>query len=178
MSEAIAFPDQKQIFKVALASIVGSVIEQYDFLVTGVSAATVWGGIFFKVPGLAAVAAAITVYGLGIIIRLVGALIFGHIADRRGRRDAVVYALVLMGVATLSIGQRRPMTVSGSPRGITDRVSAVAGYQFRRGVRRRIDLGCRASGAIEIPRLLGRLRRICDSDRAAARLRLGYFHRS
>jgi len=26
MSEAIAFPDQKQIFKVALASIVGSVI--------------------------------------------------------------------------------------------------------------------------------------------------------
>jgi hypothetical protein len=43
------------------------VIEQYDFLVTGVIAATVWGGIFFKLPGLAAVAAAITVYGLGII---------------------------------------------------------------------------------------------------------------
>jgi hypothetical protein len=31
MSEAIALPDQKQIFKVALASIIGSVIEQYDF---------------------------------------------------------------------------------------------------------------------------------------------------
>jgi len=103
MSEAIAFPDQKQIFKLALASIVGSVIEQYDFLVTGVSAATVWGGIFFKLPGLAAVAATITVYGLGIIIRPVGTLIFGHITDRRGRRDAMVYALVLMDVATLSI---------------------------------------------------------------------------
>jgi MFS family permease len=50
------------------------------------------------------VAAAITVYGLGIIIRPIGALIFGHIADRRGRRDAMVYALVLMGVATLLIG--------------------------------------------------------------------------
>src|SRR5215472_2862768 len=86
------------------ASIIGSVIEQYDFLVTGVIAATVWGGIFFKLPGLAAVAAAITVYGLGIIIRPIGAFIFGHIADRRGRKDAMVYALVLMGVSTLLIG--------------------------------------------------------------------------
>ena len=79
-------------------------IEQYDFLVTGVIAATVWGGIFFKLPGLAAVAAAIGVYGLGIIIRPVGAFIFGHIADTYGRKDAMVYALVLMGVATLLIG--------------------------------------------------------------------------
>ncbi|MGB7034415.1 MAG: MFS transporter [Xanthobacteraceae bacterium] len=97
-------PTTSQIYKVALASIIGSVIEQYDFLVTGVIAATVWGGIFFKLPGLAAVAAAIGVYGLGIIIRPVGAFIFGHIADTYGRKDAMVYALVLMGLATLLIG--------------------------------------------------------------------------
>ena len=97
-------PTTSQIYKVALASIIGSVIEQYDFLVTGVIAATVWGGIFFKLPGLAAVAAAIGVYGLGIIIRPVGAFIFGHIADTYGRKDAMVYALVLMGGATLLIG--------------------------------------------------------------------------
>ncbi len=99
-----ATPTTNQIYKVALASIIGSVIEQYDFLVTGVIAATVWGGIFFKLPGLAAVAAAIGVYGLGIIIRPVGAFIFGHIADTYGRKDAMVYALVLMGGATLLIG--------------------------------------------------------------------------
>ncbi|HUC50694.1 MAG TPA: MFS transporter [Xanthobacteraceae bacterium] len=104
MSDAVAAPTTGQIYKVALASIIGSVIEQYDFLVTGVIAATVWGGVFFKEKGLAAVAAAITVYGLGIIIRPVGAFIFGHIADRQGRRDAMVYALVLMGLATLAIG--------------------------------------------------------------------------
>ncbi len=95
---------QGQIFKVAVASIVGSVIEQYDFLVTGVIAATVWGEVFFKLPSVAAVAAAISVYGIGVIIRPVGAAIFGHIADRRGRKDAMVYALVLMGVSTLLIG--------------------------------------------------------------------------
>jgi MFS family permease len=99
-----ASPTVSQIYKVALASIIGSIIEQYDFLITGVIAATVWGGVFFKLPGLAAVAAAISVYGLGIIIRPVGAYIFGNIADVYGRKDAMVYALVLMGVATLGIG--------------------------------------------------------------------------
>ena len=97
-------PSQNQILKVAVASIVGSVIEQFDFLITGVIAATVWGGVFFKLPGLAAVAAAISVYGLGIIIRPIGAFIFGHLADRYGRKDTLVYALVLMGISTLAIG--------------------------------------------------------------------------
>ena len=104
MSEPGSSPTVGQIYKVALASIVGSVIEQYDFLVTGVIAATVWGGIFFKLPSVAAIAAAIGVYGLGIIIRPVGAFIFGHVADRYGRKDALVYALVLMGLSTLAIG--------------------------------------------------------------------------
>ena len=104
MNEAAASPTKWQIFKVALAAIVGSVIEQFDFLVTGVIAATIWGGIFFKLPGVAAIAAAIGVYGIGIIVRPVGAYIFGNIADRRGRKDALVYALVLMGVSTLLIG--------------------------------------------------------------------------
>ena len=104
MTEAVSAPIPRQIYKVALASIIGSVIEQYDFLVTGVIAATVWGGIFFKLPNLAAIAAAIGVYGIGIIIRPVGAFIFGHIADRKGRKDAMVYALVLMGVSCLLIG--------------------------------------------------------------------------
>lgn len=104
MPETASPSSQKQIYKVAVASIVGSVIEQYDFLVTGIIAATVWGGIFFKLPSLAAIAAAIGVYGLGILIRPIGAFVFGHFADRRGRKDAMVYALVLMGVSSLLIG--------------------------------------------------------------------------
>jgi MFS family permease len=97
-------PTSQDIYKVAVASIVGSVIEQYDFLITGVIAATVWGEVFFKLPGLAAVAAAIGVYGIGILIRPIGAFLFGHIADRQGRKDAMVYALILMGISTLAIG--------------------------------------------------------------------------
>ena len=99
-----AGPSRAQIYKVALASIVGSIIEQYDFLVTGVIAATVWSGVFFNLPRLAAAAAAISVYGIGIIIRPIGAYVFGHLADRHGRKDALVYALWLMGISTLLIG--------------------------------------------------------------------------
>ncbi|MGE4483129.1 MFS transporter [Acidocella sp.] len=104
MSESHTGPSTAQIRRVAVASLIGSVIEQYDFLVTGIIAATIWGDIFFKLPGLAAVAAAIGVYGLGIIIRPVGAFIFGNIADKYGRKDALVWALVLMGGSTLAIG--------------------------------------------------------------------------
>ena len=104
MDESLTGPTAAQIRKVAVASLVGSVIEQYDFLVTGIIAATIWGGLFFKASGLAAAAAAIGVYGLGIIIRPVGAFIFGNIADKYGRKDALVWALVLMGASTLAIG--------------------------------------------------------------------------
>ena len=97
-------PDGTQIYKVAVASIIGSIIEQYDFLITGVIAATIWGDVFFKLPKLAAAAAAISIYGIGIIIRPIGAYLFGHLADRYGRKDALVYALVLMGISTLLIG--------------------------------------------------------------------------
>jgi MFS family permease len=104
MDLSLTGPSTAQIRKVAVASLIGSVIEQYDFLVTGIIAATIWGGLFFKLPGLAAAAAAIGVYGLGIIIRPVGAFIFGNIADKFGRKDALVWALVLMGASTLAIG--------------------------------------------------------------------------
>lgn len=104
MEKPVAEATEKEIRRVAIASIIGSIIEQYDFLVTGVIAATIWGKIYFKLPGLAAAAAAIGVYGIGIVIRPVGAYIFGHFADRYGRKDAMVWALVLMGVSTLLIG--------------------------------------------------------------------------
>ena len=103
-NQALIAPSRGQIYKVAVASIVGSIIEQYDFLVTGVIAATIWGDVFFKLPKLAAAAAAISIYGIGIIIRPIGAFLFGHLADRHGRKDALVYALLLMGISTLLIG--------------------------------------------------------------------------
>jgi len=137
-------PSQNQIYKVALASIVGSVIEQFDFLVTGVIAATVWGGIFFKLPGLAAISAAIGVYGLGIIIRPVGAYIFGHLADRYGRKDALVWALVLMGISTLAIG----LTPAYDSIGVTAPVLLIC-FRLLQGISFGAEFGTAATWVVE-----------------------------
>ncbi|MCW5694746.1 MAG: MFS transporter [Pseudolabrys sp.] len=139
-----AVPSQDQITKVAIASIIGSVIEQFDFLVTGVIAATVWGELFFKLPGLAAVAAAISVYGIGIIIRPVGAYIFGHIADRRGRKDALVWALVLMGVSTLLIG----LTPSYESIGLAAPVLLIV-FRLAQGISFGAEFGTAATWVVE-----------------------------
>jgi MFS family permease len=133
-----------QIYRVALASIIGSVIEQYDFLVTGVIAATIWGEVFFKLPSLAALAAAIGVYGIGIIIRPVGAYIFGHLADRDGRKDALVYALVLMGVSTLLIG----LTPSYDTIGVTAPVLLIL-FRLVQGISFGAEFGTASTWVIE-----------------------------
>ncbi len=137
-------PTDAQIFKVAFASIIGSVIEQYDFLVTGVIAATVWGGVFFKLPGLAAVAAAIGVYGIGIIIRPLGAYIFGNIADRQGRKNAMVYALMLMGVSTLLIG----LTPSYDSIGVLAPVLLIV-FRLAQGISFGAEFGTAATWVVE-----------------------------
>jgi MFS family permease len=144
MSETARAPTNTDIYKVALASIIGSVIEQYDFLVTGVIAATIWGEIFFKLPGLAAVAAAIGVYGLGIIIRPVGAYIFGNIADLRGRKDAMVYSLVLMGSSTLLIG----LTPTYSTIGVTAPILLIV-FRLAQGISFGAEFGTASTWVIE-----------------------------
>jgi MFS family permease len=144
MQDAQHRPTEGQIFKVALASIVGSVIEQYDYLVTGIIAATVWGDVFFKLPSLAAIAAAIGVYGLGIIIRPVGAYIFGNIADRVGRKDAMVYALVLMGISTLLIG----LTPSYASIGATASILLVI-FRLIQGISFGAEFGTAATWVVE-----------------------------
>ena len=144
MAEHDEAPSRAQIYKVAMASIVGSIIEQYDFLVTGVIAATIWSDVFFKLPKFAAAAAAISVYGIGIIIRPVGAYIFGHLADRYGRKDALVYALVLMGVSTLLIG----LTPSYDAIGVTAPVLLIV-FRLVQGISFGAEFGTAATWVAE-----------------------------
>jgi MFS family permease len=86
--------------------VIGSIIEQYDFLVTGTVAALIWPLVFFpKGTTLAtAIFTSVAIYGLGLIIRPVGAYFWGHIGDRAGRKNSMVWALIVMGLGTLAIG--------------------------------------------------------------------------
>jgi MFS transporter, MHS family, shikimate and dehydroshikimate transport protein len=86
-------------------TVVGSLIEWYDIAIYGQAAALVFGKLFFPdlSPTIGLIAAFAT-FGVGYFARPIGALIFGHIGDRYGRRGALVGTLLLMGIATVVIG--------------------------------------------------------------------------
>ena len=91
--------------KVAGASFVGTALESYDFYVFGTAAALILNRIFFPdVDPLIGVLLSFLSLGIGFIARPLGAVLFGHIGDRIGRKKSLIWTIVLMGTATGVIG--------------------------------------------------------------------------
>jgi metabolite-proton symporter len=96
---------QKQVRKAALASIVGTSIEWYDFFLYGTAAAIVFPKLFFPSSSdYAGTLSSFATYAVGFAARPVGAAIFGHWGDRLGRKATLIVTLLLMGVASALIG--------------------------------------------------------------------------
>jgi MHS family shikimate/dehydroshikimate transporter-like MFS transporter len=90
--------------KVALASLIGTTIEWYDFFIYG-TAALVFPALFFpQFSETAGTLAAYATFGVGFLARPVGGIIFGHFGDRIGRKTMLVLTLTIMGIATTLIG--------------------------------------------------------------------------
>jgi metabolite-proton symporter len=90
---------------VALASLVGTTIEWYDFFLYGTAAALVFNRLFFPTfDPLAGTLAAFATYAVGFVARPVGGIIIGHYGDKVGRKSMLVLTLVVMGIATFLIG--------------------------------------------------------------------------
>jgi metabolite-proton symporter len=91
--------------RVARASFIGTMIEWYDFFIYATAAALVFGPQFFPSDStLASTLAAYSTFAIGFIARPIGGVIMGHFGDRVGRKQLLVFSLVLMGVATFLIG--------------------------------------------------------------------------
>ena len=91
--------------RIATASLVGTTIEFYDFLIYGTAAALVFGPLFFPSLGAgAATVASIATFGVAFVVRPLGAILFGHYGDRLGRKKTLVTTLLLMGGSTFAIG--------------------------------------------------------------------------
>ncbi len=96
---------RESVRRVALASMVGTSIEWYDFFVFGTASALVFGRLFFPTfSELAGTLAAFASFAVGFVARPVGGLVFGHIGDRIGRKTTLVLTLTMMGVATFLMG--------------------------------------------------------------------------
>jgi metabolite-proton symporter len=90
---------------VALASLVGTTIEWYDFFLYGTAAALVFNRLFFpNSDPLMGTLYAFGTYAVGFFARPFGGIVIGHFGDKVGRKSMLVLTLVIMGVATFLIG--------------------------------------------------------------------------
>ncbi|AOK29726.1 MULTISPECIES: MFS transporter [Burkholderia] len=90
--------------RAAIASLIGSVIEWYDFFIFGTAAALVFPHYFFPGEAGRSLASSFFTIFVGFVARPVGALIFGHIGDRLGRKATLLSTLLLMSIATITVG--------------------------------------------------------------------------
>ena len=90
--------------RIVMAGLAGNVMEWYDFGTYGYFAA-VLGKLFFPAhDATVSLLASFAVFAVGFIGRPLGALIFGHIGDRQGRKRALMASVVMMAVPTMLIG--------------------------------------------------------------------------
>ncbi|HST84407.1 MAG TPA: MFS transporter [Kineosporiaceae bacterium] len=90
--------------RVVGAASVGTFIEIYDLLVYGYFASILAEQFFPRQDPTAALLATFAIYAVGFAVRPIGAIIFGHIGDRVGRRAALTSSLLLMSGSTLAFG--------------------------------------------------------------------------
>lgn len=97
--------DTKELIKVTASGWMGTAMEFMDFQLYSLAAAIVFGEIFFpdSSPAIALVMAMGT-YGAGYVARLLGAYVFGRMGDKIGRRTVLFVTIMLMGLASTSIG--------------------------------------------------------------------------
>ena len=90
--------------KVAIAACFGTFLEWYDFL-TFASLATYFSTLFFPQGNpVAALLASLATFGVGMLVRPLGAALFGSLGDKYGRRPVFIATIVLMGLSTFSVG--------------------------------------------------------------------------
>jgi MFS transporter, MHS family, proline/betaine transporter len=93
----LSAPDRR---RAILAASVGQFFELYDFSIYGFFAPEIGRAFFPAADPLTSLVAAFATYGVGFIMRPVGAIVVGAYGDRAGRKAALVFTIGLMGLAT------------------------------------------------------------------------------
>lgn len=91
-------------WRIISAGVIGNIIEYYDFALIGFLA-VMMGELFFPSsnPTLSLIGS-FSAFAAGMIMRPIGAIFFGHIGDKIGRKYALIGSLILMALPTFLIG--------------------------------------------------------------------------
>ncbi|MFD6291676.1 MFS transporter [Streptomyces sp. NPDC060205] len=95
----------RDLTRAAVSGWLGTAMEFMDFQLYSLAAAIVFNKIFFPdvSPAIGLIAAMAT-YGVGYVARLAGAVYFGRMGDRLGRKKVLYITILLMGASTTLIG--------------------------------------------------------------------------
>jgi MHS family metabolite:H+ symporter-like MFS transporter len=95
----------RDLAKAATSGWLGTAMEFMDFQLYSLAAAIVFNQLFFPdvSPAIGLIAAMAT-YGVGYVARLAGAIYFGRMGDRIGRKRVLYLTILLMGASTTLIG--------------------------------------------------------------------------
>jgi MFS transporter, MHS family, metabolite:H+ symporter len=95
----------RDLTKAATSGWLGTAMEFMDFQLYSLAAAIVFNQLFFPdvSPAIGLIAAMAT-YGVGYVARLAGAIYFGRMGDRIGRKRVLYLTILLMGASTTLIG--------------------------------------------------------------------------
>ena len=103
MAAGEAVQDRK-LRRVVMAAGIGNVFEGYDFIVYGSLASVIAKHFFSNVNPTAGFIFTLLAFAAGFFVRPFGALVFGRIGDRVGRKRAFLITITIMGAATFAIG--------------------------------------------------------------------------
>jgi MHS family shikimate/dehydroshikimate transporter-like MFS transporter len=105
MSVSSPIDESKMRKRVVGASVVGTALEWYDFLLFGTAAAIVFGPVFYpSVDPATGVLQSLATFAVGFVARPFGGILFSHLGDRHGRKPVLTATVILMGAATTLMG--------------------------------------------------------------------------
>jgi MFS family permease len=96
--------DPKRDRLVIVASSLGTVFEWYDFFIYGTLAPVIAVHFFPSANPTAGLLLTLATFGAGFFVRPIGAILFGILGDRMGRKYTFLITITLMGFATAAVG--------------------------------------------------------------------------
>jgi MFS family permease len=106
---------QRVLRKVVIASVIGNVLEWFDFVSYGYFA-TMISRAFFPANSFLSIMLTFATFAIGFVVRPIGGIVLGAYADRHGRRRALALLIGMMAFGTLTLGLTPPTRRSVSRR--------------------------------------------------------------